>query len=328
MIHDHRTNPSATARSRRDAGLALPLVLVLTTAISVVVLAIASYTLTNLRYSRVTENRSDRLSAADAGMRYAIDQLRLRNAGCILDTQKAVLPGVQADFNGATAAVTCERITSGFEGIQAYAAVMTGEGLGVNDYLLSAQGGASKPKTLGGPVYMTRLNYDESAGTGAFRLNAPVEIEDGPLLYHDTTGTSPCTSIRSSDTPNDVKFIPELIFGPVCVTVGWEDLFDSPDVPDLTALPILDGSTDFTDVSGCRVFEPGHYTVPPATQNTDAYFKTGDYVMNFSGEWRVLKSTTTGGRINPATTVGNEINSTSAACEAQQNGSYQPSVEK
>ena len=133
MIQTKSSDSEAASRTRRDAGLALPIVLVLTTAISVVVIALASYTITNLRYSRITEDRSDRLSAADAGMRYAIDQLRLRNAGCILDTQKAVLPGVEADFNGASAAVTCERITSGFEGIQAYAAVLTGEGLGVND---------------------------------------------------------------------------------------------------------------------------------------------------------------------------------------------------
>ena len=324
MIHTNSLSSEAVDRTRRDAGLALPIVLVLTTAISVVIIALASYTVTNLRYSRITEDRSDRLSAADAGMRYAIDQLRLRNAGCILDTQKAVLPGVQADFNGATASVTCERITSGFEGIQAYAAVLTGEGLGVNDYLLSAQGGASKPKTLGGPVYMTRLNDGGSSGTGAFSLKAPVRIENGPLLYHDTTGASPCTSIPSSATPTDVVFEPELIFGPVCVTVGWEELFDSPTVPDLTGLPIRDGSTDFTDISGCRVFEPGNYTVPPATSDIDAYFQTGDYVMNFSSEWQVRKSIVTGGRINPATTSANEIDDTTAACEAQQDADPAP----
>jgi Tfp pilus assembly protein PilX len=316
MIHTNSSNPDAPTRSRKDAGLALPMVLVLTTAISIVVIALASYTITNLRYSRVTEDRSDRLSAADAGMIYAIDQLRLRNAGCILDTQKAVLPGVQADFNGASAAVTCQLITSGFEGIQAYAAVMTGEGLGVNDYLLSAQGGASKPKTLGGPVFMSRLNY--SGGVGAFSLNAPVRIEDGPLLYHDTTTGSPCTSVKSSSMPADVVFEPELIFGPVCVTVGWKELFRSPPVPDLTTLPELDGSTDFTDDGGCRLFQPGRYTVPPATNGKNAYFQTGDYVMDFTGEWQVQKSIVTGGRINPATTTVNEIGSTTAACKALQ----------
>ncbi len=310
------SNPDAPAHSGKNAGLALPMVLVLITAISIVVIALASYTISNLRYSRVTEDRSDRLSAADAGMRYAIDQLRLRNAGCVLDTQKAVLPGVAADFNGASAAVTCQMVTTGFEGIQAYAAVMTGEGLGVNEYLLSAQGGASKPKTLGGPVFMTRLNYSD--GTGAFDLNAPVRIENGPLLYHDTTGSSPCTSVRSSTMPADIVFTPELIFGPVCVTVGWKELFKSPAVPDLTTLPIRNGSTDFTDIDGCRLFQPGRYTVPPATADEDAYFQTGDYVMDFSDEWEIRQSIVTGGRINPATTTVNDVNSTTAACSALQ----------
>jgi hypothetical protein len=331
MIHTNSSNPDAPTRSKKDAGLALPLVLVLTTAISIVVIALASYTITNLKYSRVTEDRSDRLSAADAGMRYAIDQLRLRNAGCILDTQKAVLPGVQADFNGASAAVTCQRITSGFEGIQAYAAVMTGEGLDDNEYLLSAQGGASKPKTLGGPVFMTRLNY--SGGVGAFDLNAPVRIENGPLLYHDgTAGNSPCTSVRSSSLPDDVVFIPELIFGPVCVKRDWKELFSSPPVPNLGALLLLDGSMEcgspedaapcsFTDTeAGCRVFKPGNYTSPPATNGIDAYLQTGDYVMNFDGEWQVQKSIVTGGRINPKTTTTglNEIDGTSDACKTAQ----------
>ena len=168
---------------RRDEGMALPLVLILTSVIAVMVVSLASMAATNLRFGRIAENRSDRLTAADAGMRYAIDQLKLRNAGCILDTQKAILPGLKADFNGATAAVTCERITSGFEGIQAYAAVMTGQEMdGLS--LLSSQSGSNE-KVLGGPVYMSRL-------TGAFSLDPPVNIKDGPLLYHDSSGAVPC----------------------------------------------------------------------------------------------------------------------------------------
>ncbi len=33
--------------------------------------------------------------------------------------------------------------------------------------------------------------------------------------------------------PSKIVFEPELIFGPVCVSVPWQELFDSPDVPDL-----------------------------------------------------------------------------------------------
>ncbi len=318
---------------RRDEGMALPLVLILTSVIAVMVVSLASLAATNLRFGRIAENRSDRLTAADAGMRYAIDQLKLRNAGCILDTQKAVLPGLKADFNGATAAVTCERITSGFEGIQAYAAVMTGQGMdGLS--LLSSQSGSNE-KVLGGPVYMSRL-------TGAFSLSPPVNIKDGPLLYHDSSGTAPCKSVKASTLPAQLVFEPELIFGPICVSRPWTELFDSPDVPDLTSLqerngqlprdpvppapdapPVPGALGSYTDVSGaggCRVFEPGRYTTPPALTGVNAYFKTGEYVFDFpdaNSALEVRNSVVTAGKINPQTTKANEIPPT-AQCANQQ----------
>jgi hypothetical protein len=307
----------------RDEGLALPLVMVLTTVVALIVVSLATYATTSLSFGRVAENRSDRLSAADAGMRYAIDQLKLRNAGCILDTQEAVLPGVQADFNGATAAVTCERITSGFEGIQAYAAVMTGAGLPSTTALLTSQSG-SNAKILGGPVYMARL-------TNAFSLSPPVTIKDGPLLYHDTTGLVPCKSVKPSTLPAELVFDPKLIFGPVCVTVPWTQLFDSPEVPNLTglterngtlALPAPQGS--FTDVTvagaTCRVFEPGRYTTPPALDSINSYFKTGDYLFDFpntNATLSVKQGTVTAGRINPLTTTANEITPNAPCLNAQ-----------
>jgi hypothetical protein len=322
----------------RDEGLALPLVLVFTTVIAMVVIGLASYSIANLNSGDVVEDRSDQLSAADAGMRYAIDQLKLRNAGCILDTQEAVLPGVQADFNGASASVTCERITSGFEGISAYAAVMTGEGLAPGVSLLSSQSG-SNAKVLGGPVYMSRIDPT------AFTLGPDVNIEDGPLLYHDPSPSVPCTSVVASSLPSNLVFEPELIFGPVCVSVAWDDIFDSPEVPDLTGLVERDGSLDlasspplpaaqgsFTDISGagaCRVFEPGRYTTPPEMTSKDSYFKTGDYLFDFpagNATFEVRQAVVTAGIPNPLTTAGNDIPNT-PRCNQQQNADSPPAGE-
>ena len=309
---------------RRDAGVALPLTMVLVVALATMVMAIAKYSGASLRHGRVTEDRSHRLVAADAGMRYAIDQLKLRNAGCILDTQEAVLPRVEADFNGASASVTCERITTGFEGIQTFAAAITGHGVPASTPLLTSQSG-SVDKVLGGPVYMARLD-------DAFDLGPPVRIENGPLLYHDTTGDVPCTSVKASTLPSELVFEPELIFGPVCVTVPWTELLDSPEVPDLTALPERDGSApigdplgSYTDISGgggCRVFEPGRYTTPPDMTGGEAYFQTGDYLFDFAGSddtIAVRQGVATAGRINPLTTSANEIATTSACETAQAN---------
>ena len=163
----------------------------------------------------------------------------------------------------------------------------------------------------------------------AFDLGPPVQIENGPLLYHDDAGGARCTSVKASTLPDELVFEPELIFGPVCVSVPWQELFSSPDVPDLTGLPIRDGSASlaadpvagsYTDVSGgggCRVFEPGHYTTPPDTSGDDAYFKTGDYVMDFADEWEVRQAVVSAGRMNPLTTTTPEIPMTNACQNAQ-----------
>jgi len=313
----------------RDDGAILPLVMVMTVVIATVVFALANWAVTSLAFGQVAEDRSDRLSAADAGMRYAIDQLKLRNAGCILDTQEAVLPGVEADFNDATAAVTCERITSGFEGIAAYAAVMTGEGIPAGQALLTSQSGSNE-KVLGGPVFMSRVDAK------SFDLDPPVNIKDGPLLYHDTSGAKPCTSVKASAIPPKLVFEPELIFGPVCVSVPWTEIFKSPNVPDLTGLTEMDGSLPTSDpsglgsyeddVNGCRVFAPGRYTTPPALDSVNAYFESGDYLFDFldtSDDTFFIKGnektgTVTAGRVNPVTTPSlvNEV--PNPACDLAQ----------
>ena len=309
----------------------LVMAIVVTAVISLVVVAVARYSTTSLRYGQATEDRSDQLSAADAGMRYAIDQLKLRNAGCVLDTQEAILPGVEADFNGATAAVVCERITSGFEGIQAYAAVMTGEGLPSTMSLLSSQSGSNE-KVLGGPVYMSRIS------DASFDLTPPVKIEDGPLLYHDTSGSVPCLSRKPSTiaavNAGTLKFEPELIFGPICVTVSWKELFDSPEVPDLNGLAVRDGTKSLIDDptggsyydvatgGGCRVFLPGRYTAPPDQSGRNAYFQTGDYLFDFQGADKALtirQGTVVAGKINPLVTSTNELQTDmSNACKTAQ----------
>ncbi len=322
-VSDIKTNRTV------DKGLALPLVLIFTTVIAAVVVSLASYSIANLNSGEVVEDRSDQLAAADAGMRYAIDQLKLRNAGCILDTQEAVLPGVQADFNGASAAVTCERITSGFEGISAYAAVLTGEGLAPTEFLISTQSGTTA-KELGGPVFMARVD------SSAFTPGPDLLIKDGPLLYTDTSPSVPCSSISASSLPAHVKFDPQLIFGPVCVSVSWDEIFDSPEVPTLTGLierngalpisasppaPAAQGAyTDFSGAGGCRVFEPGRYTTPPDIDGDNAYFKTGDYLFDFplaNSTFNVKQAIVTAGIPNPLTATANDLPNTNK-CSQQQ----------
>jgi Tfp pilus assembly protein PilX len=124
----------------RDRGVMLPIVLVVTVVMSLAVIAIANYVSTDLSYGRVTVDRANRLAAADAVMNYGIDQLKLRNAGCLLGGGSTSLPGLNSPVNGASTSLTCQRVGGGIGDIQAWAAVMTGIGVptnGSNAFLLS-----------------------------------------------------------------------------------------------------------------------------------------------------------------------------------------------
>jgi hypothetical protein len=306
----HPRNPTGT--TVRDRGTALPLVLVLSVVLAVLVTSISTYAATNLRYGGITADRADRLSAADAGMRYAIDQLKLRNAACIIDTTVAELPAADVDFNGASATITCQRISGGEEAIQAWAAVLTGEMNPPNttDFLISTQGGNSEPKILGGPVYMSRIN------STAFDIGPELRIENGSLYYFDSNNCA--TQVTKASLPAALKFIPDFIYGPICIRRPWTERFVSPivpahladaafpvrfgDVPLDVANPASQGS--YTQQGSCRVFRPGRYVTPPALDQ-DAYFQTGDYLFdlpNTNAQIIIEKGTVTAGRINPITT--------------------------
>src|SRR5580765_7742399 len=62
--------------SQRDRGSILVLTLVMAVVLSLVIAAIASYVTSGLKYSKVVEDRADRLAAADGGLRYALERLQ------------------------------------------------------------------------------------------------------------------------------------------------------------------------------------------------------------------------------------------------------------
>lgn len=321
-----------TARTR-DRGAILPLVLVVTIVLGGVVAAIATFSVTSLRFGKTAEDRSDRLAAADAGMRYAIDQIKLRN-GCVFDDTIHVLPGITTDFNGATAEVVCNLVSDGLDDGQLFAVVATGEGVPASEYLLKSQsgGGSTLPKTLGGPVYLSRVT-DE-----AMDMTAPLIIENGMLYYYDGTGdlSAGCASITQSqaitNAEGELSFKPDVIYGPWCLRETWKDKFVSPWVPDLTGLPERHGDIPLPDPNGsytdfslpglgdCRVFEPGRYTEPPDVQNEDAYFKSGDYLFDFPNSdptFFIKQGRVTMGTFDGVIATMNE-RANSGACELQQ----------
>lgn len=287
----------------RDRGAMLPIVLIVTVVLSLSVIAVATYVSTDLQYGRVTVDRANRLAAADAVMNYGIDQLKLRNAGCLLGGGITSLPGLNSPVNGAATSLTCQRVGGGIGDIQAWAAVITGIGVPANSYLLSSQSGTGgAAKLLGGPVYMDRVT------TSSFSLGPSVKIKDGPLYYHDATCAAPVTP---SSLPSALIFEPNLIYGPICSTESWttQTVGGDPDVPDLGLLasnpaPTLTGS--------CQVFHPGVYTAFPALSSS-VYFQSGDYYL-LNVAFNIDKSTVTAGYPDPAIVPAPEL-PVSADCQ-------------
>lgn len=331
-------------RRDHDQGVVLPIVLLVTVVLAAMVIAIAQFGATNLRYGRIVEERSDRLSAADAAMRYAVDQLKVGAAACLYDDVPVGLPALASQFNGATGSVTCEVISGGLDDIRAWAIAVTGEGLAPSAALLSTQGG-SIPKILNGPVWMSRV---DSAALD-LSTNAGIEIQNGPLVHYG--GPSPCVNVTKASLGPDVNFEPDLIFGPLCVSNRWyeQEAFREPpigvDLDNTAQMPLRDGASALTGtprwgsigsdtvlgayelVGTCRVYYPGRYLTPPVLNNTHAYFVTGDYYFDFrnpatvaptnvndytsfpiasaaNAGFTVIRSEVTAGRVDPDPDLG------------------------
>lgn len=255
-------------RTHRDQGAILPLVLVMSVVVSLVVVTLAGYVSTSLRYGNVVEERADRLAAADGGLRYAIE--RIQNsayAGCLTNLGNT---GYTIDFpvqiNESEVDVTCRKGSSSIGDIKAWALIITGA-LSPTDpenWMIRSQGGQTK--LLGGPVWVT----DPSTTTND--LSTQVEVENGDIWFYRPDCDNPNLTID----PSKLSFTPQFR-GTICVEKPWNQLFNRPEIgwipwPWDTArtniAPTMNGS--------CKVFHPGRYTVAPAL-GLNTYFKSGNY---------------------------------------------------
>lgn len=267
MAHLHTSRRPVVADDR-DRGAILPLVLVMSVVVSLVVVTLAGYVSTNLRYGQVVEERADRLAAADGGLRYAVE--RLQNsayAGCLTNLGNT---GYTIEFpvqiNDSDVDVTCRKGSSSIGDIKAWALIVTGE-LSPTDpdtWMVRSQGGTSK--LLGGPVWVTDPSTDIND------LSSPVEVEDGDIWFYRPDCDNPNLTID----PSELSFTPEFR-GTICVEKPWHQLFDKPSIG-WFPWPYDTANTNPapTMVDGCRVFSPGRYTVAP-TLGTNTYFRSGNY---------------------------------------------------
>lgn len=255
------SEPPTSARA--DHGFVLPGAMVLAIVLALVTAAVAGYAAVSLRYTVIVDQRADRLAAAEGGMRYAIEKMKLFQTLCTTGAAQGELTtAVPPALNGTNVTVTCRRMSGDVSDIRGWAAVVTGEGLPAGAKGLVSRGSNATPKTFGGPVYLY-------SNTG-ISFQAPIEIKNGDLWYR----ASSCTPLPEIDQSNLI-FTPAFLRGPLCTTYTWRDLFPSP--PALPPKPtVVNPPYSDSFVPGCRVFFPGTYTVAPdlAAEN---YFVSGDY---------------------------------------------------
>ena len=307
---DATTRAAAGAARRRrggrgDRGALLPLTLVVTVVVSAVVLSLVGYTSANLRYGRVVEDRADRLSAAEAGMRHVLEKVQIN--GLLCSTNAGNGAGIDIEIpdriSGADVSVNCRKVDGTLSNITSWAVVVTGEGLPAGEKGFITTTGNGKTKVFGGPSFV--------ADPSLMGIEAPLEIRDGDLWTTDPSCSRGGQFSSSTPSPSwgDLTFSPANR-GLWCTEQEWDDLFLEPRVPSsLSALPL---NPPPVDVGTCRVFRPGRYTTKPAF-GANNYLRSGDYVFQGTGEMNIKQMTITAGRQGVA---GDQQEIENPACDA------------
>lgn len=268
------TTRTASPAANRDRGNILPIALICTIVLGMIVAALATYVATGLRYGQVVEQRADRLAAADGGMRYAVERLSLGAAQiCAAAGDDVIDP---PDTNGATVTVSCTQVGAGFDDTNGWALILTGEDYLATDPLIRTQSGVSVAKLVGGPVYMSRLDFDTTA---------PLEFRYAQLLYTgwDSNGDSAVDCDGTPSLPANVTF-DSTSLGLSCTVRPWSadananGLFSEPNnAVSLTTFVL--NPPPFIDSYGCKIFHPGLYTTAPVLGSHN-YFRSGNYLFD------------------------------------------------
>ena len=281
--------------SHRDRGAVLPLVLVISVVLALVVVGLATYASTTLRYGQVVEASADRLTATDAGIDHVLQDLVRMSTGCeALGTSSGGYEHTYEEVNGIRPVVNCRVVGGTAAFIDSYALILTGANAQTGPLLTVTNGGGSPQaiKIFDGRLYMARKPSSTSL---SFLAN--LTIKDGDLWYSD--GANCPQDGEVTDLKNDPVVGPSLVrltFTPVgrttkCFIDDWVTLFASkrppqPSVADLDSLadyPIRTGPLT-TDVHGCTIWEPGRYSSPITFANGSYnYLRSGNYFFDNVG---------------------------------------------
>ena len=278
MFHIKRVPHTAQAGSR-DAGIVLPLALVLTVVLGAVVVAIAGYATSTLRAGSVVQDRVERLSAADGGVRIGMEKLRTKTASCASTTVASTI--YTGTIDTTPVVVRCTRTTLKATDVGMFALVVTGEGVPGGSATLLAEGTNALPKTIGGNVYLARPPA---------ALNKPVSVTDGDVWFYGpdcASATDPSYGVNMSFKPADER-------GYTCTSDAWQTWFPIPALPAKNTSP--GKAAGRTNNAGCTEFYPGTYNSPPTIgSGTQNFFHPGTYYFNFDGPIVVKNAVVIGG---------------------------------
>ena len=302
-----KTSHRAPSAPRNDRGSILPLAMIVTVMMSMIVISLARYTSTDIQYGRIVEDRADRLSEAEAGLRHKLEQEQEGGPFCAtaVGTGAGVTQTLPVTISGATVDVHCVQVDGTLSNITAWATVITGNGGVPDDQGLITNSGNGAIKVFGGPSFI--------ADPDLLGVNAPLEMRDGNLWYTDLSCDDGGQYAAGSHAGDALTFNPTSR-GLWCTNKAWSDLFTEPPIPPtLSSLPVNPASQP---LGGCTVWEPGRYTVAPVW-GTNNYMKSGNYVFDNVGTMQIKQTTITAGREGVA---GGQQEVDNGTCDTQRDG--------
>lgn len=283
---------------RRDRGAVLPLVLVVVVVLGVVVVAVAEYASSTLRYGQTVEYSADRLASANGAMDNILESIDRETSPCVLTTlanggyQYDLLDAsaTVSDINGINPTLRCDNLGAPITGIEEFALIITGDpGTGARGgEMLNVSGSSTPRKVIDGPVYMG----DRPRQGISIDIAAPLTIQNGDLLY--SRSSCPATDVAVTMFPagsgNQNLLITPAGYQISCLeSPNWETLFQSarPSEAAVPTSPLNPSPT--VDANGCTVWEPGRYTTAP-TLGSYNYFRSGNYNFENLGVWSVTNA--------------------------------------
>ncbi|MGH9278264.1 MAG: hypothetical protein ACRD12_09165 [Acidimicrobiales bacterium] len=252
-------------RRRTEEGSALVMALVFVSLIGLIIAALLSESVTNLRTTQGARKRTDKLFVADAGIEWGVQQTRTNAAACPDSSVGTQVLTSSLDINDMTVEVTCEVIAGALASpaAQQWAVIQTGTNTtpANNALVADAPAGAAAGAIAitGGDVY----------AAGNLNLTRNVAITQGDL-------TTNCALYGAQ---------------PAQPTIGdpdvWSCTASNPTLPSATSPPTITlpnapttpgGFETYTcaDGSNWKVYHPGYYDANLDVLGNN-YFETGVY---------------------------------------------------